>query len=300
VPADFLRTARDIAFCAHSILEPETVLEVEDTLQDPRFADNPMVQDVPHLRFYAGVPLLSPEGHPIGTLCVLDEKPNCLTEGARSGLISLARQASAQLELRRAVRELEAQTLSDSLTGAYNRRAFDRVLRDEWERHHRAASPLSLLLLDVDGFNHYIDNFGLQAGDAALQQITTAIQRPLQISNFVARYSGEQFAVVLQGTPTSAAAIVAEQIRESVNLQVWKNRSLTVSIGVASQQPTSELDRQTLVDRADHALYLAKQAGRNRVEIFKGWDHPLSNQHPLAGPVFIPYVPPASNPRGAA
>lgn len=102
VGLDEPETPRDIAFCSHAILHPKEMMVVEDTLLDPRFAHNPLVTSDPKLRFYAGAPLVTSDGHALGTLCVIDRVPRQLTERQLAGVRALARQVVAQLELRRA------------------------------------------------------------------------------------------------------------------------------------------------------------------------------------------------------
>lgn len=104
---DLAQTRRDIAFCSLAILEPEKLLIVDDAGRDSRFSDNPLVLQQPKLRFYAGAPLVTSEGHALGTLCVIDTKPRHLTERQKEVLGGLSRQVIAQLELRRTVAELE-------------------------------------------------------------------------------------------------------------------------------------------------------------------------------------------------
>lgn len=127
-------TSRDIAFCAHTILRPDEVLEVRDAEADPRFADNPLVTTDPHIRFYAGAPLVSPSGHALGALCVMDHAPRSLTPAQLEALRALSRRVVAQLEMRRqaralVVREQEADRLLE--VAEKSRRALLSVLEDE-------------------------------------------------------------------------------------------------------------------------------------------------------------------------
>ncbi len=118
VGLDVSETPRDVAFCAHAINDPDTLLEVPDTLLDARFADNPLVTDGPNIRFYAGMPLVV-GGMPIGTLCVIDRQPRVLTDAQRDALARLGRQVVAQCDLRRLLREsCMAQKVSDELCSA--------------------------------------------------------------------------------------------------------------------------------------------------------------------------------------
>lgn len=116
---DATETPRELAFCAHAILRPEDILIVENTHEDERFHDNPLVTEAPNISFYAGVPLVSPAGHPLGTLCVIDSDPHKLDELQVTTLRVLARQVVTQLELRKRLRQLDqARAAAEEATSA--------------------------------------------------------------------------------------------------------------------------------------------------------------------------------------
>lgn len=272
-------TARSDAFCAHALLQPQQMLLVEDALKDVRFADNRLVVGPPYIRFYAGAPLLKPSGEALGTLCVIDTQPRKMDAATQAALFSLARLVMVQLELRKAIftiqqadqelqrlnQTLTVQTLTDPLTQVNNRRALENSLVSEWERAFRYSQPLSLLMLDVDDFKSYNDKFGHQAGDEVLRQIAEVISRDARQPDFVARYGGEEFVIVLPETNSEGALYIAERIRYKIEQTAWTQRPITVSVGVASYG--SQANAEALLSQADHAMYRAKQAGRNCVMV---------------------------------
>jgi diguanylate cyclase (GGDEF)-like protein len=158
----------------------------------------------------------------------------------------------------------------DGLTGIANRRAFDETLKLEWRRAMRDNLPLSLLMVDVDHFKHYNDNYGHLAGDECLKKVASAMSDQMQrASDVVARYGGEEFAVILPNCTTEGATVVAERLRKAVEgLAIpFINSELghvTVSVGVASVLPSPAGDNWQLISTADSALYRAKASGRNR------------------------------------
>jgi len=179
-------------------------------------------------------------------------------------------QLSLQTEQLQQVNELlKHQALTDSLTGLANRRALHQQLSHEWKRAVRNGDALSLVMLDLDFFKKYNDTFGHQAGDAVLQQTGALLRFQTRGHDFVARYGGEEIAIILPATSLEGALILTERFREAVESAPWPSRAITASFGVACVAPREELDAEAgmddLIARADAALYQAKAEGRNRV-----------------------------------
>lgn len=285
-------TQRDVAFCSHAIMNPGELMIVPDASRDARFANNPLVLEDPAIRFYAGAPLETSDGLALGTLCVIDFEPRQLDEDQQAALAALSRQVMTQLELRRAVSELERQAASleeyrdgleeyqmrleeanaslqklsrtDRLTGLANRAAFDDRLSEELRRSERSGSPVGLILLDIDWFKSYNDDFGHPAGDELLRALAEVLARCARGQDFVARYGGEEFGIVLPDTDRAGAEIFAERLRATIAAQRWSHRPITISAGVATTSESLMSD-EALLAAADGALYEAKRSGRNRV-----------------------------------
>jgi len=264
---------RAIAFCAHTILQ-ENVFVVPNAEVDVRFAENPLVTAAPNLRFYAGAPLKMPDGHKIGTLCVVDRVPRELSIAQHDTLQALARQVVAQLELRRTVAELKeangrlaALATTDQLTGLNNMRAFSEQLQHEYARAVRACTPLSLIMLDVDYFKTYNDTYGHLAGDLVLKAVADILSSGARRIDHVARYGGEEFVVILPNAGRKTSKIIAERLRTAIEKCTWSVRPITASFGVASMTPSIG-DPRVLIEYADRALYRSKADGRNRVTVY--------------------------------
>ncbi len=200
--------------------------------------------------------------------------------GARMAFVSAARDFVRRRLVERSNIELEQLSTIDALTGIGNRRAFDAALPVEWRRAGREDAALALLMVDVDHFKRFNDEHGHVAGDRALAVVAlllrSASRRPADIAT---RYGGEEFAVLLPSTGVEGALSVAETLRlgiESAELIGLPAGSLTVSIGVAVARPLDGGVPAELVKRADAALYAAKDAGRNRVEIAPSTDAPAA------------------------
>ena len=176
------------------------------------------------------------------------------------------------IDIRR-VTLLEKESITDSLTGLYNRRYLDRRLEEELDRAKRYALPLSILLVDIDHFKTVNDTYGHQAGDLVLSYLGKLVLNAVRTSDIAARYGGEELLVIAPNTPILPAGALAERLRqhiESHELVLTSESSkrqsihITVSIGVAISSQRID-DIRKLVQEADEALYRAKQEGRNRV-----------------------------------
>ncbi len=175
----------------------------------------------------------------------------------------------ANFQLARANTELERLSVRDALTGLFNRRYFDSRVQEEWFRARRSHQPLALLMIDIDHFKRFNDNYGHVAGDRVLSATATVFQNVVvRQTDFVARYGGEEFVALLYDTPDAGAAAIAERIRVSMceGILVPRTEIVSVSIGYCVTVPDTQVDAEILLRCADEALYRAKRNGRNRVE----------------------------------
>ena len=253
-------TRRGDAVCDLAI-KGDRPLVINDTAADPHFGGHPPVIGGRPMRFYVGVPLRTPDGHNIGTLCALDEEPRELDREQLDMLWDLARIAMSELELR-------SQATIDPLTHALSRRG----IKDEMSRaatlalrHHYA---LSLIAMDIDGFRSINDRYGRAAGDKALIEVANTCRANLRQSDLIGRLAGEEFAIMLPHTDGAGALQGAEKLRAAIErLELPLNGepvTVTASFGVASLDQATR-DAETLLANAEAALSEAKDAGRNRV-----------------------------------
>ena len=176
-----------------------------------------------------------------------------------------------QFTLKRQSDLLHSIALLDSLTGVANRRQFEQRLPEIWKHCCRNELALSVVMLDVDFFKRFNDRYGHQEGDQCLRQVAKAISDSLQrATDFVARYGGEEFICILPETKLAGAIHTAQKIVNAVQALHLEHlessfQEVTISAGVASVLPKSDLTWQTLIETADQQLYLAKESGRNQV-----------------------------------
>jgi diguanylate cyclase (GGDEF)-like protein/PAS domain S-box-containing protein len=169
-----------------------------------------------------------------------------------------------QAELEATNARLHSLADTDGLTGIRNRRAFDERFKEEFERSRRHGHPMSVLLIDVDHYKLFNDTFGHAAGDEVLTAAAQALQKTVRDTDLLARFGGEEFALILPETDFGGALILAERCRLAATKLAIPNWTLTVSIGVASLTPETAAPAD-LLKRADQALYRSKRDGRNRV-----------------------------------
>ena len=164
--------------------------------------------------------------------------------------------------------KFEQLSVTDALTGLLNRRYMEARLAEEIKRSTRHSFPMSFMMLDVDHFKSYNDNFGHPAGDEALRLVGTVIRNTLRSADVAARFGGEEFSILLPQTTGDEAIAIAERIRHNIASADFAHRDVTVSIGVASCSAELCVSAD-LVSAADRALYEAKRRGRNRVQEFE-------------------------------
>ena len=264
------------------------MLLVDDATCDERFSRDPYMSDLEHCSLML-MPLFSNgtvravvmlENRLCSSAFVADRLEAVtlvagqLTVSLDNALLyaSLERKVAERTEaLAEANERLESLSVTDSLTGIANRRRFDQVLETECLRAQSKGSSIGFALIDIDEFKHYNDNYGHLFGDDALREVANALSLSARTDeDLVARYGGEEFVVVLPDTDMNGILHVAERMRAAVEkMQVMHEFSeyglLTISVGVTAFVPCAETNIEAEVTRADKALYLAKNRGRNCV-----------------------------------
>ncbi len=190
--------------------------------------------------------------------------------GILNSIREITERKRAEQQLAEAYHAVEALAGTDALTGLANRRRFDECITTEWRRALRDRKPISLLLIDADYFKSYNDTYGHLRGDYCLKQIASITQSViLRPGDLVARFGGEEFAVILPSTPNQAAMRIAREITIAMSDRKLLHCAnplgvLTVSVGCATLFPQLGQNGSSLIECADKALYEAKRAGRNR------------------------------------
>ena len=246
---DACETSREISFCGHAILDEEIFI-VEDSLTDPRFADNPLVTDNPNIRFYAGCPIHGPGRQRIGTLCLIDSKPGSLLDEDKAMLRDFAKLVEDELVLL-------SQTSVDDLTGVSNRLGFNTIARHLLSLCRRTDTEAELVFFDLDGFKEVNDTYGHAAGDELLKQFAKLLTKCFRGTDVIARLGGDEFAVLMTGTDQSSAplerlATITKQ--ESAHLQ----GDLSWSAGCVAFDPERHETLESMLAEADSKMYKKK------------------------------------------
>ncbi len=246
-------TPREVSFCAHAILD-DRILLVPDATSDERFRDNPLVTGDPRIRFYAGAPIDSPSGNKLGTLCVIDRKPRELSPEDLEALRDLADMVEKE------VAAIQLAT-SDTLTHLRNRRGFMLVARQVLSFAQRTGKPACLIFVDLDGMKQINDELGHDAGDRALIHTANLLSSTFRDSDITARLAGDEFCVLLSGSSALEARAAVDRLMAAVE---GHNRSstpkLSLSLGMADWDPSSEETLDELMQRADREMYAHKRS----------------------------------------
>lgn len=274
-------TPIDQSICRHAMLE-EDVLVINDTLNDPRTIDNPLVCGRENnLRFYAGA-LLKSGAYPLGALCVLDYQPRTLRPEQLEALKLIREQVMHLLDMRRhnlhqrhivqeldeARNSLQRQAHLDPLTGLLNRRAIEKRLLFELESPDTPPTPCAVMLLDLNDFKQINDVYGHLSGDRALKHIAHLMHKSIRSTDILGRWGGDEFLVIMPNTTTEQARSTAERIAESLAenpLSGTAGHSVGVSIGIVSAQSYRSVP--ALLQAADAAMYRAKRSDQSHWHI---------------------------------
>jgi diguanylate cyclase (GGDEF)-like protein len=260
---------------AGRVLESGVPMLVTDIERDQR------IRQMKKMRYKTGsfisIPLVLKE-HPIGVLNIADKiNGEIFNEDDLKIIKIFASQAVIAMErteLYQRSEEMKQILITDHLTGLLNRRYFFERVTEEVTRAERHNNPLSLMMIDVDDFKKYNDMQGHPAGDDALRSIASLLRDTVRNIDFVARYGGEEFTVVLPQTTKQEAVVIGERLRGEVERFYIPHEEqlplgkMTISIGLATY-PEDARQVKSLIDAADKALYRAKDAGKNRMVLFK-------------------------------
>jgi len=261
-----------------SILGKDTFV-IEDAQKDPRFINNPLVVNTPKIRFYAGQSLMGLDGHKIGMLYIIDFRPHVFSSEEAQVLKDLAALVEKELlsvTLAQAqnllIAELETakhQALLDHLTGCWNRKGIEEILRREIVRAKRMGASLGIALVDIDRFKSINDTYGHPVGDEVIKEFAQRLRFCVREYDAVGRYGGEEFLVVMPDCGINAIDTIGnrilERMRDDQAISQGKKVLATASIGAASFRLRENMGIESLIVKVDQYLYQAKNNGRNQM-----------------------------------
>ncbi|SDK46299.1 diguanylate cyclase (GGDEF) domain-containing protein [Maridesulfovibrio ferrireducens] len=249
-----------------TVIKTNKKLKITNALTDERWKNNPDVKL--NMISYLGFPILYPDGNPFGTICILDSKENNYSDNHEKLIEKLRDLIEKELTILDNNYQLKRISEIDALTQIDNRYSFLTKAEIEINRSKRYNHHFSFIFFDLDWFKKINDKYGHQIGDTVLKEFSKTVNSQLRTTDLFGRYGGEEFIVALPETDLASAKLLANRIRERVQkmniVYESSNVSITVSAGV-SELTDDDRDIDTVINRADMALYEAKQSGRNKV-----------------------------------
>lgn len=253
-------TPRQMAFCAHAIVGDSTLV-VPDASQDPRFCGNPLVSGEPLIRFYAGSPLQNPEGHNLGTLCVIDRHPRTFSTEQVKLLEELAQLVLRELELRRLATVCQP-------TGLPNRNSFLEQAEPELQRARQSNAELALLALEIDHFSQVRHRWGPEVSEQALLDTANCLRSQHCSSDLIGQIGDQAFAMLMVGVDLDSAMERTEAIQAGINdlggVFRRAGHRLEISAGLTKFAPGDGRALDLLL-RAEQALFVAQGNGHNQI-----------------------------------
>lgn len=250
-------TPRDISFCGHAINETEPFV-IEDTLADPRFADNPLVTAEPKIRFYAGYPLRAPNGKKLGTLCIISDRPRTFTGLARGLLVDLGMLLEMEIHL------LHSDTV-DLLTGLYNEYGFRNTVERSLIQCQKLQRPLGMIYLDMDNFETLNAQHGHSLGDKALLEFSELVAQAFYGASSMARLENDTFAVLIDSSMLDKIHQPMQRLVESVairNKTLRRGYTLAFSMGFVKYDADKHHSVDNLISDANNAMLENKKSKR--------------------------------------
>lgn len=247
-------TSRDLSFCTHAI-QSNDITVVPDTRLDKRFAENPFVTGEPHVRFYAGCPLILSNGCRLGTLCLVDVEPRAFSEEDFVLLRDLANTVE---------QELKAMQLAivDELTGLANRRGFESLSQQALSLCRRTNRHAALLSFDLNGFKDINDTYGHAEGDRAIRSFAETLRRTFRASDIVGRLGGDEFVVLLLDSSPDQTNMAIQRLLDEVskvNTCDCRGYDVCFSFGRVDYDGVEQLDIHQLLSKCDEKMYANKR-----------------------------------------
>lgn len=256
---DVPETSRDVAFCDYTI-RSDDITVVPDAKSDSRFADNPFVTGDAGIQCYMGAPLKTPDGHNIGSLCVIGTEARDFTPAEAAILEGFATLVVSQLELRQSAN-------LDNLTHTMSRGAFLDQVEIAIKAYRKQGIGATLAILDVDKFKILNDRHGHPVGDTILQKFVNACCERVRGDDLVGRLGGDEFGILLRGVTPATANAVLSRVHQNISQIVLPDHpEIRISASIGYSAITDEIEtRDAWIQHADEALYSAKRNGRDQM-----------------------------------